>query len=115
MPAKKVLIIEDDPNLIDLLEIHLKDLQCDLEKAMDGKTGFDKATAGEFDLIVLDIMLPEMDGLEVCRRLRAKDVRTPILMLTARSEEIDKVLGLEMGAGRLFDQTVQCAGIYRPG
>jgi DNA-binding response OmpR family regulator len=98
MSAKKVLIIEDDPNLIDLLEIHLSDLQCELEKAMDGQTGFDKASSGEFDLIVLDVMLPEMDGLEVLRRLRGKEIRTPILMLTARSEEIDKVLGLEMGA-----------------
>lgn len=98
MSAKKVLIIEDDPNLIDLLEIHLNDLQCELEKAMDGQTGFDKALSGEFDLIVLDVMLPEMDGLEVLRRLRGKEDRTPILMLTARSEEIDKVLGLEMGA-----------------
>ncbi len=98
MPAKKVLIIEDDPNLIDLLEIHLKDLQCELEKAMDGKTGFEKASNGGFDLIVLDVMLPEMDGLEILRRLRGKEIRTPILMLTARSEEIDKVLGLEMGA-----------------
>lgn len=98
MSAKKVLIIEDDPNLIDLLEIHLHDLQCELEKAMDGQTGFDKASSGEFDLIVLDVMLPEMDGLEVLRRLRGKEIRTPILMLTARSEEIDKVLGLEMGA-----------------
>ena len=98
MPEKKVLIIEDDPNLIDLLEIHLKDLQCELDKAMDGKTGFEKASSGQFDLIVLDVMLPEMDGLEVLRRLRGKEIRTPILMLTARSEEIDKVLGLEMGA-----------------
>ena len=72
MATKKVLIIEDDPNLIDLLEIHLKDLNCDLEKAMDGQTGFDKASNGQFDLIVLDIMLPEMDGLEVCRSLRGK-------------------------------------------
>ena len=98
MPRKKVLVIEDDPNLIDLLEIHLKDLHCDLEKATDGGAGLEKAQSGQFDLIVLDIMLPVMDGLEVCRLLRAKEIRTPILMLTAKSEEIDKVLGLEMGA-----------------
>ena len=98
MPNKKVLIIEDDPNLIDLLEIHLKDLQCELDKAMDGQSGYDKAASGQYDLIVLDLMLPKMDGLEVCRRLRGKEIRTPILMLTAKSEEIDKVLGLEMGA-----------------
>lgn len=98
MSSKRVLVIEDDPNLIDLLEIHLNDLHCNLEKAMDGSTGYEKAQSGEFDLIILDLMLPVMDGLEVCRRLRAKDIRTPILMLTAKSEEIDKVLGLEMGA-----------------
>ncbi|MEO1262790.1 MAG: response regulator transcription factor [Bacteroidota bacterium] len=98
MPNKKVLIIEDDPNLIDLLEIHLKDLNCDLSKAMDGKKGYELAASNAYDLIVLDIMLPEMDGLEVLRRLRGKEIKTPVLMLTARSEEIDKVLGLEMGA-----------------
>ncbi len=98
MPSKRVLIIEDDPILIDLLEIHLTDLDCELAKAMDGKSGLEQALSSQFDLIVLDIMLPQMDGLEVCRRLRAKEIRTPILMLTARSEEIDKVLGLEMGA-----------------
>ncbi|MCB0519047.1 MAG: response regulator transcription factor [Lewinellaceae bacterium] len=96
--SKRVLVIEDDPNLIDLLEIHLNDLQCELEKATDGGTGLEKALSANFDLIVLDIMLPVMDGLEICRRLRAKEVRTPILMLTAKTEEIDKVLGLEMGA-----------------
>lgn len=95
---KKVLIIEDDPDLVGLLTIHIKDLGCALETAMDGQTGLDKALSGNFDLIVLDLMLPKMDGLEICRRVRAKEVRTPILMLTARSEEIDKVLGLEMGA-----------------
>ena len=95
---KKVLIVEDDPDLVDLLKIHLNDLDCDLDIAMDGQTGLDKSLSGSFDLIILDIMLPKMDGLEVCRRLRAKEVRSPILMLTARSEEIDKVLGLEMGA-----------------
>ncbi|HFA48215.1 MAG TPA: response regulator transcription factor [Bacteroidetes bacterium] len=98
MSSKRVLIIEDDPNLIDLLEIHLNDLECELDRAMDGETGLRKALGGRFDLIVLDVMLPQMDGLEICRRLRAKEIRTPILMLTARSEEIDKVLGLEMGA-----------------
>ena len=95
---KKVLIVEDDPDLVELLKIHLNDLNCEMETAMDGQTGLDKALSGNFDLIVLDLMLPRMDGLEVCRRLRAKEIGTPILMLTARSEEIDKVLGLEMGA-----------------
>ncbi len=95
---KKVLIIEDDSNIIDLLEIHLKDLNCEVTRALDGKQGLLLAVSNAYDLIVLDIMLPEMDGLEVCREIRMNKVHTPILMLTAKSEEIDKVLGLETGA-----------------
>ncbi|MEM1323867.1 MAG: response regulator transcription factor [Bacteroidota bacterium] len=95
---KKVLVVEDDINIVDLLEIHLRDLDCQLEKAYDGETGLAKATSGSFDLIILDLMLPKMDGMEVCRQVRASKIHTPILMLTAKSEEIDKVLGLETGA-----------------
>lgn len=95
---KSVLIIEDDEDIVGLLSIHLQDLQCHCEKALNGKEGFYKAKTEKFDLIVLDIMLPEMDGLEICNKLRALDINTPILMLTAKSEEIDKVLGLESGA-----------------
>ncbi|MBK8563602.1 MAG: response regulator transcription factor [Saprospiraceae bacterium] len=96
--TKKVLVVEDDPNIVDLLEIHLKDLGCTVVKAMDGEEGLREALGGSFDLVVLDLMLPKLDGLEVCRRIRAKEMHLPILMLTARTEEIDKVLGLEMGA-----------------
>lgn len=95
---KKVLVVEDDIDIVNLLEIHLKDLDCRLETAYDGQDGLKKALHQSFDLIILDIMLPKLDGLEICRQLRTKKVNTPILMLTARSEEIDKVLGLELGA-----------------
>ena len=95
---KNVLVIEDDLNIVDLLEIHLKDLNFNLEKCYHGEEGLAKARAGAFDLIILDIMLPGLDGLEICRRLRTDGIQTPILMLTAKSEEIDKVLGLELGA-----------------
>ena len=95
---RKVLVVEDDPNIIELLEIHLKDLGCEVDKAMDGNLGLDKGLKDTYDLILLDVMLPNRDGIDICRTLRAKDIQTPILMLTARSEEIDKVLGLEMGA-----------------
>lgn len=95
---RRVLVVEDDSNIIDLLEIHLKDLDCELERALRGDDGLRIGLAGRFDLIVLDLMLPGIDGLEVCRQLRGKEVHTPILMLTAKTEEIDKVLGLEMGA-----------------
>ncbi len=95
---KKVLIVEDDPEIVNLLEIHLRDLDCQLIKAFDGKKGLKKALSDSPDLIILDLMLPGIDGLEVCRQIRAAQNHTPILMLTARSEEIDRVLGLEMGA-----------------
>lgn len=94
---KKVLIIEDDPEIVNLLEIHLTDLSCEVIKAYDGKSGLEKGLSENPDLIILDISLPEMDGIEVCRQLRTKSA-VPIMMLTAKSEEIDRVLGLEMGA-----------------
>lgn len=95
---KKVLIIEDDREISDLLEIHLKDLDCEVQKSFDGKSGLGFALSNQFDLIVLDIMLPEKDGFEVCRDVRKNEIMTPILMLTSKSEEMDKVLGLEFGA-----------------
>ncbi len=95
---KKVLVVEDDRDMVQLLEIHLKDLDCELDLAYDGQTGLEKALSYDYDLMVLDVMLPGRDGLEICRQVRAREKSNPILMLTARSEEIDKVLGLEMGA-----------------
>ncbi len=92
------MIIEDDPDIQELLQIHLKDLNCETDTAFDGESGLEHAFGGTYDLIILDLMLPKMDGLDVCKELRAHKVNTPILMLTARSEEIDKVLGLETGA-----------------
>ncbi|MCF7804693.1 MAG: response regulator transcription factor [Candidatus Marinimicrobia bacterium] len=93
-----VLIIEDDPNIADLVEIHLKDLGYYLERSYDGEEGLAKALEGNYNLIILDLMLPKLEGFEVCKRIRAEDERTPILMLTSKSEELDKVLGLELGA-----------------
>ncbi len=95
---KKVLIVEDDKDIVELLKIHLTDLNCEIDWAYDGDTGLNKALQNDFHLIILDIMLPGKDGMEVCRQLRAKGKSMPILMLTAKSEEIDKVLGLELGA-----------------
>jgi len=94
---KKILIIEDDPEIIKLLEIHLTDVTYSTDKIMDGKVGLNKALKNDYDLILLDLTLPNMDGIEVCKRIRAKK-NTPIIMLTAKSEEIDRVLGLEIGA-----------------
>lgn len=95
---KKVLIIEDDREIVDLLEIHLKDLECLITKAYDGEDGLAKALTENPDMIILDVMLPKMDGIQVCQKIRAGNILAPILMLTARSEEIDRVLGLEVGA-----------------
>ncbi len=95
---KKVLIIEDDPEIVHLLEIHLKDLGCETVSAMQGDEGLRMAVEHVPDLVILDVMLPEMDGIEVCQKIRANNVKSPIMMLTAKSEEIDKVLGLEVGA-----------------
>lgn len=94
----QVLIIEDDTDIAKLVTIHLNDLACKARHCLTGEEGLALALTEKFDLIILDIMLPGMDGLEVCRKLRAKENTTPILMLTAKSEEIDKVLGLEIGA-----------------
>ena len=93
-----VLIIEDDSDIIQLLSIHLTDLGCRIESATNGQQGLAIAKEESFDLIILDIMLPGLNGMEICRKIRQNDRQTPILMLTAKSEEIDKVLGLETGA-----------------
>jgi len=94
----KVLIIEDEPNMV----LGLKD-SCEYEGyevavARDGKEGLEKASTEKPDIILLDVMLPLMSGLDVCRTLRNRGIETPILMLTARGEEMDKVVGLEVGA-----------------
>ena len=91
-------MVEDDKHLIELVDIHLKDIHCDTTKVSNGKEALQKGLSQNFDLIILDIMLPDMDGFEICRQLRAEKNKTPILMLTARSEEIDKIIGLETGA-----------------
>lgn len=95
---KQVLIIEDDSNIIGLLTIHLTDLDCRVDIANDGLEGFNKALTGSYDLMIIDIMLPNMDGTTICQKLRAIDNFTPIMMLTAKSEEFDIVMGLELGA-----------------
>jgi len=94
----RILIIEDEESILMPLEDNLKLEGYEVSCARDGLEGLSMAAERPFDLIVLDIMLPKMDGFEVCKRLRQDRVMTPILMLTAKSQEIDKVLGLELGA-----------------
>lgn len=95
---KKVLVVEDNREIADLVALHLRDMGIEVEVACDGRAGLKEALSGAYDLVILDLMLPEVDGLEICRRLRAEPAYTPVLMLTARSEELDRVLGLEVGA-----------------
>lgn len=95
---KKILIIEDDPATITGLEESLKDEHFEVSTSMSGQMGYEKALDGKYDLIILDIMLPEKNGTEICRDLRKNGVSTPILMLTGKKEETDKVIGLEIGA-----------------
>jgi len=96
--SRRVLVIEDNRDLADLVSLHLGDLGCEVRLAADGVTGFRQAQAGRFDAIILDLMLPGMPGLEICQRLRAQESYVPILMLTAKSAEVDRVVGLEIGA-----------------
>jgi DNA-binding response OmpR family regulator len=98
MEHNRALIIEDDDRIYDLISMHLLDLGFETDHAKEGPLGIQKALVKEYNLIVLDLMLPKLDGFEVCKRIRDKNKQVPILMLTARSEELDKVLGLELGA-----------------
>lgn len=95
---EKALIIEDDKDISELISIHLADMDLEVDKSFDGKDGLMKALNNTYRFILLDIRLPSLDGFEICKRIRMEKVKTPILMLTSKSEEIDKVLGLEIGA-----------------
>ena len=96
--GKKILVVEDERNIVDILTFNLTREGYDTLEALDGAAGLRLALDEDPDLILLDLMLPKMDGFEVCRTLREQGRATPIIMLTAREEETDKVLGLELGA-----------------
>lgn len=96
--AQKLLIVDDEESILTLLQFNLEQGGFEVTSAMDGQTALNKALENKYDLIILDLMLPEMDGLEVCKELRQHKIVTPILMLTAKDDEFDKVLGLELGA-----------------
>jgi DNA-binding response OmpR family regulator len=96
--GKKILIIEDNKELSQLLEMHLGDLNFSVSSTHDGISGIAMAESHSYDLIILDLMLPGLDGLEICKRLRSRPEYIPILMLTSKSSELDRVLGLEIGA-----------------
>lgn len=98
MTTRRALIVEDNREIAALVRLHLRDVQCEADIASDGRRGLALASSRRYDLVVLDLMLPEMDGLALCREIRARPGYVPILMLTAKSTELDRVLGLEMGA-----------------
>jgi two-component system response regulator VicR len=97
LDPRTVLIVEDDHMIVDIVEYNLKKEGYAVKTAFDGKTGLDKAIAEKPDMVLLDVMLPYMDGFEVCRKLRQVS-EVPVIMLTAREEEADKIAGLELGA-----------------
>jgi DNA-binding response OmpR family regulator len=95
---KRILVVEDQRDIAELIAMHLRDLGHRVDCVHDGAGGYEAARSGRYDLVVLDVMLPVRDGLDVVRALRMEKVTTPVLMLTARSTELDRVLGLELGA-----------------
>jgi len=97
MAGERVLVVDDEPNIVELARMYLEKEGYRVESASDGATALEQIQTHEPALIVLDLMLPEVDGFEVCRRTRAKS-DVPIIMLTARDEDVDKIVGLELGA-----------------
>jgi two-component system alkaline phosphatase synthesis response regulator PhoP len=95
---KKVLIVDDEQSILTLLKYSLEKEGYEVIQAEDGQTGFDIAMKNDLDFIILDLMLPKMDGMDVCKNLRLNKVNTPILMLTAKDDELERIIGLELGA-----------------
>ena len=96
--TNKILIADDEKSIVDIISYNLKKESYEILAAYDGQQALKMALSESPDLILLDIMMPKLDGFEVCRRIREKKLQTPIIMLTARAEEVDKVLGFELGA-----------------
>lgn len=94
----RILLAEDDPEIVNLLKLNLDGLNYELIVRNNGSAALQQALSQNFNLIILDIMLPGIDGIEICKKLREAKIVTPVIMLTSRSEEIDKVLALELGA-----------------
>jgi len=98
MAPRTILVIEDDPDIAQLVQLHLRDTGYEVDVAQDGPAGLQRALGKSYDLVILDLMLPGIDGLEVCRKLRGASKYSLVLMVTAKSTELDRVLGLEVGA-----------------
>lgn len=96
--VKKVLVVDDEPAIITLLQYNLQQAGFDVISATDGEAGINKVIEENPDIMILDLMLPKIDGIEVCKKMREERILIPILMLTAKGDEFDKILGLELGA-----------------
>jgi DNA-binding response OmpR family regulator len=96
--SRRVLVVEDNRDIAEVVRLHLVDLGCEVDLAFDGSSGLARAETQRHDLVILDLMLPGLDGLEICKRLRARPTYVPILMTTSKASELDRVLGLELGA-----------------
>ncbi len=97
MEKKRILIVEDDPNISEIVSLYLKKEGYQVDKEVDGKKGYEKFLANAYGLIILDLMLPSMDGYEICKKVRETS-NVPIIMLTAKGEQEEKIKGLEIGA-----------------
>jgi two-component system alkaline phosphatase synthesis response regulator PhoP len=98
MMLKKILVVDDESSIVTLLQYNLEQAGFHVDAAFDGQEAYNSVLENKPDLIILDLMLPKMDGMEVCKALRLQKINTPIIMLTAKDDEFDKVLGLELGA-----------------
>jgi DNA-binding response OmpR family regulator len=96
--AKNILVIEDNMDIAHLVKINLRGKHMQMDHAADGEKGLKLALTGRYQLVILDLMLPGIDGMDICRVMRSKKIFTPVLMLTAKTSELDRVLGLEVGA-----------------
>jgi len=96
--VKKILIVDDEPDMLRGLKYNLEFEGYSIDTAENGTAGFEKINRNNYDLIILDVMMPGMSGFDICRNIRQKKILTPVILLTAKGEEIDKVLGLELGA-----------------
>ena len=93
-----ILLIEDNLDIANLIMVNLRGKHMQVNHASDGDIGLEKALNGDYQLVILDLMLPNIDGMDICRIMRSKNIYTPVLMVTAKASEIDRVLGLEVGA-----------------
>jgi DNA-binding response OmpR family regulator len=118
--TRRVLVVEDDPDIGRLITLQLAEIGVESRLEIDGVAALAEAQRGRYDLVILDIMLPRLDGLQICRRLREAGRQLPILMLTAKSTEIDRVLGLELGADdyltkpfSMLEMAARVKGVFR--